>query len=140
MYIAGPALNALEKRLPKVIDARTHGVIDYCHAAFFLTLGFALSRRNPRASLASFLTGGFVLVQSLLTDYPLGATSTISFETHGKLDAGFAALSPLMPAMFGFSGTPAARVFQANAVVEGSVAATTNFDSTLAHRARHRSR
>ena len=140
MYIAGPALDALERRAPKVIDARTHGIIDYCHAAFFLTLGLALRRRNPRASLASLLTGGLVLTQSLLTDYPLGAISTLSFEAHGRMDAGFSALSPLIPKLFGFAGTPAARVFQANAVVEGTVVAMTNFDSALARRQKLRSR
>ncbi len=82
-----------EKSLPKVIDAKTHGIIDYCHAAFFLTLGFLCLKANKRAASAALATGSFVLVQSLLTDYPLGLKPVLSFATHGQMDAGFASAS-----------------------------------------------
>src|SRR5947199_7006076 len=97
MSVATALVERLETRLPKVIDARTHGVIDYCHAAFFLGVAWMCRKNNPRAALAAAITGGFVLTQSLLTDYPLGAAKVIPFETHGRMDAAFAAASLMMP-------------------------------------------
>ena len=47
MSIATVALGAAEKRLPKVIDARTHGIIDYCHAAFFFGMAIYCARQKP---------------------------------------------------------------------------------------------
>lgn len=73
-----------------------------------------------------------MLVQSLLTDYPLGAKPVLSFNAHGKLDAAFAASSALMPELYGFSGTPAAAVFRANSLVESTVVALTDWDSNKA--------
>jgi hypothetical protein len=127
-------LRSIDTGMPKPISAKTHGFIDYAHAGFFLSMAFLCRKKNPRAAAAAAVTGGFVLVQSLLTDYPLGVKKVLSFEAHGKMDAGFAAVSPLMPKLFGFSGTAAARVFEANGFIEGSVVALTDFDSVKAHR------
>ncbi len=123
---------ALESRLPKVVSARTHGVIDYSHAAFFLGSAFFLRKKNGRAAIASLSTGLLVLVQSLLTDYPLGAKPVIPFAEHGRMDAGFASLSWAVPRVFGFRDTPAARIFQINSVVEAAVVGLTDFDSARA--------
>src|SRR3954449_2969786 len=111
MSITTAALGEVEKRLPKVIDARTHGIIDYCHAAFFFGMAIYYGRRNRKAASAALATGAFILVESLLTDYPFGARKVIPFETHGRMDAGFAASSFGMPNLFGFAGTAAAQVF-----------------------------
>jgi hypothetical protein len=121
-----------EYDLPKVIDAKTHGMIDYGHAAFFLGMALLCRKKNPRAAVAALATGTFVLVQSLLTDYPLGAQPIISFNLHGKMDAGFAASSFVMPNLFGFSGTAAATVFRVNGLVESTVVALTDWDSNRA--------
>ncbi len=121
-----------EDRLPKIIDARTHGYIDYCHAALFFTLAVVNRRKNPRAATASWLTGSLVLTQSLLTDYPLGVKPLISFETHGKMDAGFAIASLLIPTAFGFEGTAMSKVFKSNAAIEATAVALTDFDSERA--------
>lgn len=133
MSLQSTAQDKLESRLPKVIDARTHGVIDYCHAAFFLSMALVCRKSNRPAALASLITGSFILVESLLTDYPLGAWRVLPFGTHGRMDAGFAASSPIMPRMFGFSGTPAARVFQGNGLVEAAVVGMTDWNSERAH-------
>ena len=121
-----------EYRSPKPISARVHGFIDYGHAAFFLTSALVLRKKNPRAALACLFTGSFVLVQSLLTDYPLGAEPVLSFNTHGKIDAAFAGASFAMPEIYGFSGTGAATLFQVNGLVESTVVALTDWDSTKA--------
>jgi hypothetical protein len=132
MSITTAALEQVEKRLPKVIDARTHGIIDYCHAAFFLGMAALFARKNRAAATAALATGAFILVESLLTDYPLGAAKVLPFETHGRMDAGFAASSFMMPKWFGFSGTGAAQVFKMNGFIEGMVVGMTDWNSERA--------
>jgi len=132
MSLATAALGEVEKRLPKVIDARTHGIIDYCQAAFFLGMAAFCARRNRPAAKAALAAGAFLLAESLLTDYPLGAKKAIPFETHGRLDAGLTASSFMVPQWFGFSGTAAAQVFKINGFVEGIVVGMTDWDSPRA--------
>lgn len=132
MSVANVALNQLENRLPKVIDARKHGMIDYSHAAFFLGMAYVCRKSEPRAALAALLTGSFVLVQSLLTDYPLGVKKVIPFKVHGQMDAAFAASSFMVPKVFGFTDSPAASVFKGNSFVEAAVVGATDFSSERA--------
>ena len=133
MSVLDTGIDQLEARVPKLISASTHGIIDYAHAAFFFTVGLCCTRSNKPAAAAAFATGGFVLVQSLLTDYRYGVKPVLPFETHGKMDAVFAATSWLVPQLCGFAGTGAATIFQLNSVVESSVVAMTNWDSQQAH-------
>ena len=132
MSVATVAVNQLENRLPKVIDARKHGMIDYCHAAFFLGMALVCRKSEPRAALAALMTGSFVLVQSLLTDYPLGVKKVIPFRVHGQMDAAFAASSFMIPKVFGFSYSAAASVFTGNSFVEAAVVGATDFSSERA--------
>ena len=119
--------------IPKVISPTAHGVIDYCHAAFFFTVGMLCSRSNKRAAVAAVATGGFILVQSMLTDYRFGIKRVIPFSTHGKMDRIFAASSWLIPTVFGFRGTKAARIFESNSFAESTVVAATDWSSQRAH-------
>jgi hypothetical protein len=132
MSLATAALGEVEKRLPKIIDARTHGIIDYCHAAFFFGMAIFCARRNRPAAKAALATGAFILAESLLTDYPLGAKKVLPFEMHGRLDAGFTASSFMVPVWFSFTGTAAAEVFKINGFVEGMVVGMTDWDSERA--------
>ena len=132
MAVTETVLPLVEKYLPKVISPNAHGYIDYSHAAFFLGSAWFLRKKNPRAAAASLTTGAFVLVQSLLTDYALGVKKAIPFEVHGKMDGGFASGSWAIPTLFGFSNTPAARIFQINSVVEATVVGLTDFSSERA--------
>ena len=127
-------LSALERKLPKVITPAAHSVIDYAHVAFFVTTGLVLWKKNRRAALASLGTGAFVLVQALLTDYPGGVLPRISFKTHGRMDAGFASASTVIPRLLAFDYTPAAEIFHVNSVVEACVVGLTKFDSAEANR------
>lgn len=129
MSITNKVLEGMETRLPKVIDARTHGIIDYCHAAFFLGMAWFCRKSEPRAALAAAVTGGFILAESLLTDYPLGAAKVIPFEVHGRMDATFAGSSYMVPRIFGFEGTTASKIFKANALAEASVVGMTDWNS-----------
>ena len=132
MTVATAIVEKLETRLPKVIDARTHGIIDYCHAGFFFGMALLCRKSNPRAAVAALCTGSFVLVQSLLTDYPLGVFKVLPFEAHGRMDAAFAASSFVVPRLCGFSGTGAAAVYNSNGVMEGAIVGMTNYDSDAA--------
>lgn len=137
MSIAGVAFSEAEKRLPKVISPRTHGIVDYCHAAFFFGVAWFCRRKEPRAAAAALAAASFLLVEALLTDYPLGAAKIIPFETHGKMDTAFAATSFMIPKMFGFSESPAAAIFRGNGFAESSVVAMTNYDSENARAQEH---
>lgn len=126
--VTNAVVEGLETRLPKVIDPRTHGIIDYCHAAFFFGMAWFCRKSEPKAAVAAAVTGSFLLAEALLTDYPLGVKKVIPFTAHGRLDATFAATSFMVPRIFGFSGTPAATVFQANGFAEGAVVGMTDFN------------
>lgn len=129
--------NSSDAAVPKVISPTVHGIIDYCHAAFFFTVGVVCSRsHNKAAARAAFATSGFILVQSLLTDYRFGARPVFSFETHGKMDVVFASSSWVIPLLGGFGGTAAARIFEGNSLAEASTVALTDWDSRRAHQER----
>lgn len=123
------SLFTTEASLPKPIDARLHGIIDYCHAGLFATVAFVCWRKNRKAAVTAASTSAFILAQSLLTDYPLGGRRVLPFAAHGAMDAGFAALSFAAPRLFGFSGTRAGVFFQANSLLESTVVALTDWDS-----------
>lgn len=133
MAIWNKGTEALKTKLPKIISPTAHGVIDYAHSAFFFTVGLLCSRSNKRAAAAAFATSGFILVQSLLTDYRFGWKPLISFGTHGKMDSVFASGSWLVPVVFGFRGTKAAKIFEGNSLAEASVVGMTDWDSVRAH-------
>jgi hypothetical protein len=137
MTLTSAAVEQLESHMPKVVDARTHGIIDYCHAAFFFSMAILWRKREPRAAMAALLTGGFILVESMLTDYPLGVKKIIPFETHGRMDAGFAGASFMMPKVFGFEGTAASKVFKGNGFAESAVVGMTDWDSQHARAEEH---
>jgi hypothetical protein len=130
------ALSTLESKLPKVISPKAHSVIDYAHAAFFFTTGVVLWKKNRRAAIASLGTGAFVLVEAMLTDYPGGVSPQFSFKTHGRMDAGFASASLIVPNLLAFDQTSEAQIFRVNSVVEACVVGLTNYDSREARRER----
>jgi hypothetical protein len=136
MSLINTGLDTLETKLPKVISPTAHVIIDYAHAAFFFTVGVCCSRSNKRAAVAAFATSGFILVQSLLTDYRFGVEPVFSFETHGKIDSVFAASSWLVPQIFGFKETPAAKIFEMNSLAEASVVGMTDWSNERAHEER----
>jgi hypothetical protein len=129
--------NSPDAAIPKVIGPTAHGIIDYCHAAFFFTVGVLCNRsHNKAAARAAFATSGFILVQSLLTDYRFGVKPVFSFETHGKMDTMFASSSWIVPLLFGFKGTTAGSIFEGNSLAEASVVAATDWNSQRAHEER----
>src|SRR5947208_17114276 len=88
-----------DDKMPRVIDAKTHAIIDYIHAATNIFAGFAMRKRSRKASNAAFMLGASVLANALMTDYPLGVFRLYSFKVHGMLDYGVAGLSATLPEM-----------------------------------------
>ncbi|HUO61052.1 MAG TPA: hypothetical protein VMU24_10315 [Candidatus Acidoferrales bacterium] len=116
-------------RAPKVIGPTTHAVIDYVVAGTFLFAGVMFWRRNKRAAIGSLACGAATIVNSVFTDYPGGLVPEMSFQTHGRIDAGLAALTATIPSSMGFEEEREARFFESSAIAETIVTALTDFDA-----------
>ena len=115
-------------RMPKIIKPQAHAVFDYLVAGtFFITAGLYW-RRSKRAAVSSLICGGITTLNSTLTDYPGGIWSVISFQNHGKLDAGLAALTATMPRLMGFGEDSESKFFNVQSMLETAVTAMTDFD------------
>jgi hypothetical protein len=118
----------ISDRLPAVIDAKTHGVIDYIHAGTNILAGILFRRRSTRASNAAFALGAAVLVNALCTDYELGVFRLYDFKVHGMLDYGVAAASAAMPALLGLEGTAERSYFYGQGGGESVIAGITDYN------------
>lgn len=117
-------------RMPKVINPTAHAIIDYTMAASFFAMAAFCWRRNKRAAVSCLVCGGAETVTSLLTDYPGGVTDAISFETHGAIDFGMAALVSSMPGMMRFSDERESRFFRVQGLAMAAVTGLTDFTGT----------
>jgi len=115
-------------RMPKIIKPHAHAVSDYLIAGAFFVTAALYWRRNKRAAISSLICGGIATTNSVLTDYPGGAWKVISFQTHGKLDAGLAALTATLPRVMAFAEDAEARFFTMQSMAETAVTAMTDFD------------
>ena len=113
--------------VPKVIDPKTHAVLDYLVAGTFFTAGWMLRRRNPRAAGLAFANAVAVMGATLFCDYPGGVWPLFSFKTHALLDVMQAAMAGAGPAVLGFASEPEAQFFHGQAASEVGVVAMTDF-------------
>jgi hypothetical protein len=125
-------MTEMTRAMPKVIDAKTHAVLDYLTAGTFLAAGMAMRQRHPRAAGLAFANGMAVLGLSMLTDYPGGIWRTLSFRTHGTIDMLQAGMSAFGPMLLGFARDPEAQFFHGQAVVEAAVVSATDWNNTEA--------
>jgi hypothetical protein len=121
-------VSAAAGRMPKVIGPSTHALMDYAVAGSFLLMGTAYWGRNKRAAIGALVCGGAIAANSLLTDYPGGVSNIISYKNHGRIDAGFAALTAAMPRFMEFDDQPEARFFAMQALGESLAIGLTDFD------------
>ena len=112
MPIATKLTHVATKPLPKMISPGMHAAIDWGTAAAFVTAGALLWRKNKRAALAALVSGNLLGSLIFLTDCPGGVWKKISFETHGKVDPGVAALVASLPNLMGFSDEREAKLFE----------------------------
>jgi hypothetical protein len=121
-------VNLLSNNLPKVISPKTHAIIDYAVVAggFFAIAGAAW-KRHKSAAVASLICGVAETTVNMLTDYPGGVAKVIDFPTHGKIDAGFAAVVGTMPNLMGFTDEWPAWFFRSHAIAMATVTGMTDF-------------
>lgn len=88
----------------RFIPTRIHGYLDYIVGAFLIAapwlLGFAEGGAETWIPVA---LGAGAIVYSLLTDYELGASKTLSMRTHLMLDLMSGILLAASPWLFGFA-------------------------------------
>ena len=128
MPIANKLAELATKPLPKMISPAMHAAIDWGVAAAFFTAGALLWKKNKRASIASYLCADLIGSLIFLTDVPGGVWKKVSFETHGKIDPGVAALVASMPNFMGLSGGKEARLFQSMGIGLAAVRNLTAFE------------
>jgi hypothetical protein len=129
MSLIQTGMNMMSNRMPKVINPKTHAIIDYAVAGTFLAMGALYWRRNKRAAISAFVCGGATAMSSMLTDYPGGVWRKMSYRTHGKIDAGLVGATGSMPNLMGFADENEARFFKVQAIAEAAVTAMTDFDA-----------
>jgi hypothetical protein len=127
MAIVDTSVKALSHRLPKVISPKTHAIIDYATAGSFLLTGALLWKRHKRAAIGSIVCGAIEANTAMMTDYPGGVAKLISFETHGKIDSGFAGFVGLLPSLLGFSDKKESWFFRGQAMGLAAVTGMTDF-------------
>lgn len=121
------ALNS-GRRFPKLIDPRTHAVLDHLTVSAFFLMASAFWPRNKRAAATALINGGMVLGVSLLTDYDGDGKRPISLRTHGKLDIVQMLTAAGMPSLLGFGSEGAALPFRLQALNEAMVVGITDWD------------
>jgi hypothetical protein len=129
MALSNMATRVVTDRLPKVIKPKAHAILDYSMAASMLALGAFFWKRNKRAAVGAMICGGATIATALLTDYPGGLKPAISFETHGKIDAGMAGITATMPTFLNFGEEEEAKYFRGAALAETLIVGMTDFSS-----------
>ena len=112
---------------PKLISAKTHGVIDTVHVATNFAVAALLWKKNKPAAIAAAGLGVGVLLNTLMTDYPLGVFRLWSFKVHGAQDYGAAVASAALPTLLGFADQPEAWFFHLQGVGEAGIAAVSDY-------------
>jgi hypothetical protein len=130
MPLMQKGVSMLANRMPKVINPKTHAVIDYVVAGTFFAMAATFSRRgHKRAVISAIACGAAATANSLLTNYPGGVFKIITFQNHGRIDMGLGALTAALPGMMGLDSDAEGRFFQGMAVAETAVTAMTDFDA-----------
>jgi len=127
MAILETGVRTVTRRMPKVISPRVHGFIDYAVAGGFFLGALLFWKNHKRAAVASLCCGAAELGTLLMTDFPAGITDTISFQTHGKIEAGLAATTGMLPTILMFRSDPQAWFFRSQAIGMTGVAGMTDW-------------
>ena len=88
----------------RILSTRAHGYMDYLMGVLLIAapwlFGFA---QNGAETWVPVILGASAIVYSLMTDYELGASRTISMRTHLTLDLLSGILLAASPWLFGFA-------------------------------------
>lgn len=86
----------------RVIPTRVHGYLDYLVGAMLVIAPIAAGFEGA-ARWVPVILGIGTIIYSLVTDYELGVSRTISMRSHLALDFGSGALLTISPWLFGFA-------------------------------------
>jgi hypothetical protein len=87
----------------RFIPTKTHGYIDYLMGILLIAAPWILDfDRGGAETWIPVVLGAGMIVYSLLTDYELGASRTLSMRTHLTLDLVGGLLLAVSPWLFGF--------------------------------------
>ncbi|HYG01452.1 MAG TPA: SPW repeat protein [Chryseosolibacter sp.] len=88
----------------KIISTRVHGVLDYLVGALLIASPWLFDfARGGAETWVPVVLGAGTIIYSLLTDYELGVSKTISMKTHLGLDAMSGVFLAISPWLFGFN-------------------------------------
>ena len=88
----------------KFIKTRTHGYLDYLMGVILIAAPWLFNfDRGQAETWVPVVLGAGVIIYSLLTDYELGVSPTISMRTHLMLDLAGGILLAASPWIFGFA-------------------------------------
>jgi hypothetical protein len=121
---------AIDRTMPRIIDAKTHSIIDYVHAGANITAGIVFLWHDRRAAKAAFALGAGILANALMTDYPRGVFRLYSFKKHGYIDYAGAAASGALPRILRIKHRPATAFFSLQSSAEGIIAGLTDYQDT----------
>lgn len=133
MPLLQSAVSLIADRMPETIEPKAHAIFDYAMAATFITAGALFWRRHRRAAIGSFICGGTIAATSMLTDYQGGIADKVSYNTHGKIDAGVAGLASAIPSAMFFRKDPQAKFFIAAGIAATVITALTDYTSNNRH-------
>lgn len=88
----------------RFIPTRIHGMLDYLMGALLIAAPWILDfNRGGAETWVPVILGAGVIMYSLLTDYELGISKTLSMRTHLMLDLIGGIILAASPWIFGFS-------------------------------------
>ena len=88
----------------RFIPTRVHGILDYMMGILLIAAPWLLGFADGGAETwVPVILGAGAIIYSLMTDYELGASKTISMRTHLTLDLMSGALLAASPWIFGFA-------------------------------------
>jgi hypothetical protein len=134
MPIVQKGVAALSDRMPKVLTPKQHAIADYITLGGLVLMTALFWKRNKRAAIGALVCAGAEATNTVLTDFPGGVAKVISFETHGKIDMGLAAICSAMPNFFGFDDEDEAKFFRVMGLNITAVGALTDFSRPRATR------
>lgn len=88
----------------RMIGTKTHGYLDYIMGLLLIGAPWIFGFANGGAETwIPVVLGAGAILYSLMTDYEMGASRTISMRTHLTLDLMSGALLAVSPWLFGFA-------------------------------------
>ena len=116
----------------KPLAAKQHGVIDYVTGTMLLVSPwlFQFNHLSDMATYTMVLIGSFVLIVSMVTNYPFGMLKLLPFPVHGFVELIGAVVLLFSPWVMGFVNvTPAFNVSVIVGIAYLGVISITNYNA-----------